>query len=200
MDIRDLVTKGVQNLYEGIGSPSWEKGEPYRVAAGALMSGDPATAKKVLTESPDNPNLSPENVASTFSGGMVKAGLPMVLAGLRGAKPRVAMTSDGYRFIEKPDGSWETADGMGFPDFQSLVEGLDDPHLTLDGKIYDEVARQRDIKEMGYDTMQHGMPPGWADFMVPGPEERAIAAQRRRSQMTLVPPPDSIETKIKDKP
>lgn len=48
-------------------------------------------------------------------------------------KPKVAQTSDGYKFYEQPDGTYTDGDVT----YESLDELLStDPQLTVDGKIY----------------------------------------------------------------
>lgn len=51
--------------------------------------------------------------------------------------PKVAMTSDGYKFYEQPDGTYTNGDMT----FESLDELFStDPQLTVDGKIYSPKA------------------------------------------------------------
>lgn len=68
--------------------------------------------------------------------------------------PRVATTSDGYKFTEQGDGTWSDGD-MTFDSINDLFE--QDPQLTIDGKIYSEKAwRDEEAQKGDADGSQPG--------------------------------------------
>ena len=66
-------------------------------------------------------------------------------------KPRVAVTTDGYKFTEQPDGSWSDGD-MNYGSIDDLFE--QEPQLVIDGKIYSEKAwRTEEAKKGGFNPL-----------------------------------------------
>lgn len=68
----------------------WQQGEPYRIASGALMMGDPATAKKVIEErfantTPQDIYSAAQDVGVDFAQNPIAGGLAGIFAGV-GAK------------------------------------------------------------------------------------------------------------------
>jgi hypothetical protein len=75
--------------------------------------------------------------------------------------PKVATTSDGYKFYEQPDGTYTNGDMT----FESLDELFStDPQLTVDGKIYspkayfEEEAKGSPINPLYDDLFQESNP------------------------------------------
>ena len=76
-------------------------------------------------------------------------------------QPKIAMTSDGYKFYEQPDGTYTDGDVT----FESLDELFStDPQLTVDGKIYspktyfEEEAKGSPINPLYDDLFQESNP------------------------------------------
>lgn len=78
------VTEPVGNMLSNLSMPirnQWAQGEPNRIASGALMMGDPATAKQVIEQR--FANTTPQDIYQ----GSVDAGLGMAPMGVMSVKP-----------------------------------------------------------------------------------------------------------------
>ena len=151
---RTQQMQGLAGLLESTGIPKTTErmayGEPLtNIGRANVPLLKPETAEAMMTVAPLAPAVGKAGKAvARMAGEEINAAMMGERGGLLGAvtpqpkfvkhknkemKPKIAVTSDGYKFIEQPDGTYTNGDMT----FESLDELLStDPQLIVDGKIY----------------------------------------------------------------